>query len=182
MVVLCSLTVTPGPKAKVAQQGTHRDENVTMITGQGIICFHIRSQIRNEVFANLLHVIKRITWRVRLCLRHQRFRKERHPAIINGQLQISPCTESFHCGILPDEHFLTTQGKCRIGMGYIIITVLNDGIIILRRIVTVVCRCREACQFLQVGRGRFRRGRKFSHHFSENNRTVGHHLHLVHNA
>ena len=90
---------------------------------------------------------------VSLLLGEYRLSDERHTAIVDNQLQVGPCTESLHGCILPHEDILVAVVlQRRIDLGDEVVAVVDDGIVVARRVVDIAVANLEERDVTEVRR------------------------------
>ena len=141
-----------------------------------------RQQILNEVTADFVDTIERMIG-LSILLGQNRIGDKRHRAVVNDQLQVGPGTNGLDSSILALEDVLITIVlQCRISMCNVIVTVIDNCIVVAGTIVTVVVADVEVCDITQVAVGDVGHINQVTTCLTEQNGAVGNGLQLIDNA
>jgi len=107
---------------------------------------------------------------------------KRYGSVNLSQLQVSPGSEGFHCCVFLHKNGLIALSKGSVGIGYEIIAVVDDGVIILRSVVQVVRSGGKGSQRLEFEVSLICQADQITSDFSQQDRFVGHLLEAVDDA
>ena len=149
-----------------------------------IITLWQRSQVVDEIVTDGLDVCSGLALSsLSLLLAQHGLRIERHLAIVDDQLEISPCTDGFDGSILLHEDILATVvAECRVGLGDEIVTVVDDGIIVAGIIIYIVIAHIEICNLTEILVCHISETDQVSTQLTQKDGAVGQRLQLSHHA
>ena len=122
-------------------------ENVTAEVGSGKA--RVLLQVGSQFADDTCEVELRIALVLNLRNLRQRLGEEGHLAVVARQLQVSPGADGLDTSILVDDNVGGTSIESGIAMGDIIVTVIDDTVVGIGRIVAVGRRSREVGQTAQ---------------------------------
>ena len=135
VIILGCFLVASAPQAEVAQEDTHWDEELggwetVHVTPLGCLGIDVWCEVGDEIVGNLLDVVLRVEVHVAFFLSEDWLCDEWHAAVVDGKLEVGPCTECLHCCIFACKDFLASLGEHGINSREEEVAVLNHCIVV----------------------------------------------------